>query len=40
LHGIVSIHVFATRMQGFARSSRVKPMPCIMARAGARSKPS
>ena len=27
LHGIVSIHVFATPMIGLARSSSPKPMP-------------
>ncbi len=37
LHGIVSIQVLATRMQGFDKSSRLKPMPRIIARAGARS---
>ncbi len=40
LHGIVSIHVVATPISGFARSSSVKPTPFSIARAGARSTPS
>ena len=40
LHGIVSIHVVATPISGFARSSSVKPIAFSIARAGARSGPS
>ena len=40
LHGIVSIHVVATPISGFARSSSEKPVPFSIARAGARSGPS
>ena len=40
LHGIVSIHVVATPMIGFARSSSVKPVPLSIDRAPARSGPS
>ena len=40
LHGIVSIHVVATPMIGFARSSSVKPVPFSIDRAPARSGPS
>ena len=40
LHGIVSIHVVATPISGFARSASVKPAPFSIARAGARSTPS
>ncbi len=40
LHGIVSIHVVATPMSGFARSSSVNPTALSIARAAARSGPS
>src|SRR5712691_8825163 len=40
LHGIVSIHVVATPISGFARSSSVKPTPFSIERAPARSGPS
>ena len=40
LHGIVSIQVVATPINGRARSSSVKPTPLSIARAGARSTPS
>src|SRR3954469_6661039 len=40
LHGIVSIHVFATPMIGLARSSSENPMPLRYARAAARCGPS
>ena len=40
LHGIVSIHVVATPMNGRAMSSSVKPIALSIARAAARSGPS
>src|SRR5450756_2030033 len=40
LHGIVSIHVVATPINGRARSSSVNPIALSMARAAARSGPS
>ena len=40
LHGIVSIHVVATPISGFARSSSVKPIAFSIARAAARCGPS
>ena len=40
LHGIVSIHVVATPMNGFAMSSSVKPIAFSIERAAARSGPS
>jgi len=40
LHGIVSIHIEATPISGFARSSSVSPTAFSIARAGARSTPS
>ena len=39
LHGIVSIHVLATPMIGFFRSSSVKPIALSIDRAPARSRP-
>ncbi len=39
LHGIVSIHVLATAMIGFASASSSNPMPFRYARAAARSGP-
>ena len=40
LHGIVSIHIVATPISGFASASSSKPIALSIARAGARSGPS
>jgi hypothetical protein len=40
VHGIISIHVWATAISGLLRSSSVKPTALSIARAGAREGPS